>query len=81
MQRSTHIYVSWNGATDLVRWHLFAQAAHDAESILVGFITCSSSTVPRMQTIIIFTIDRPHVCDAQITLAADLIGILPMAHL
>lgn len=38
MQKSTHIYVSWNGATDLARWNFFAQAAHDAEPILIGSI-------------------------------------------
>jgi Arylsulfotransferase (ASST) len=38
MQRSTHIYVSWNGATDLARWNFFAQAAHNAEPILIGSI-------------------------------------------
>lgn len=36
MHRSTHVYVSWNGATDLARWNFFAQAAHDAEPIMIG---------------------------------------------
>lgn len=38
MQRSTHTYVSWNGATDLARWDFFAQDAANAEPILIGSI-------------------------------------------
>lgn len=38
MQRSTHIYVSWNGATDLARWNFFAQDSPNAEPILIGSI-------------------------------------------
>lgn len=38
MQRSTHIYVSWNGATDLARWNFFAQGGPGSESILIGSI-------------------------------------------
>lgn len=38
MHRSTHVYVSWNGATDLARWNFFAQASHGAEPVLIGSI-------------------------------------------
>lgn len=33
---TTLIYVSWNGATDVVQWKFYAQAYDDGESVLIG---------------------------------------------
>lgn len=37
-RKSTHFYVSWNGATDVAKWNFYAQAAPKSPPILIATI-------------------------------------------